>query len=99
MTSIGINTISQLLSKEINKSVTGLLTKVTGDKSLHFDIGSSVYNSGNLLDPTGGGIAINANKIDRQRVNLKLGRSFLDDKIIVKTPLPFKTVISNGYQI
>lgn len=82
-TSIGINTISQLLTKEINKSITNLLTKVTGDKSLRFDVGSSVYNSGNLLDPTGTGIAINANKIDRQRVNLKLGRTFLNDKIIV----------------
>jgi hypothetical protein len=56
---------------------------VTGDKSLRFDVGSNVYNSGNLLDPTGGGIALNANRIDRQRVNLKLGRSFLNDKIIV----------------
>ena len=56
---------------------------MTGDKSLRFDIGSSVYNSGNLLDPTGGGIAINANKVDRTRVNLKLGRSFLNDKIVV----------------
>jgi hypothetical protein len=82
-TTIGINTISQLLTKEINKSITGLLTRVTGDKSLRFDVGSSVYNSGNLLDPTGTGIAINANKIDRQRVNLKLGRSFLNDKVIV----------------
>ncbi|MGI9137941.1 MAG: translocation/assembly module TamB domain-containing protein, partial [Sediminibacterium sp.] len=83
MTSIGINTISQLLTKEVNKSVTHLLNKVTGDNSLRFDVGSSVYNSGNLLDPTGSGIAINANKIDRQRVNLKLGRSFLNDKVII----------------
>ncbi len=83
MTSIGINTISQLLTKEVNKSVTHLLNKVTGDNSLRFDVGSSVYNSGNLLDPTGSGIAINANKIDRQRINLKLGRSFLNDKIII----------------
>ncbi len=83
VTAIGINTISQLLTKEINKSIGNLLTKATGDKSLRFDVGSSVYNSGNLLDPTGGGIAINANKIDRQRVNLKLGRSFFNDNIIV----------------
>lgn len=83
VTTIGINTISQLLAKEVNKSITGLIAKLTGDKSIRFDIGSSVYNSGNLLDPTGTGIAINANKIDRQRVNLKLGRSFLNDKIIV----------------
>jgi hypothetical protein len=83
VTTIGINSISQLLTKEINKSVTNILNKVTGDKSLRFDIGSRVYNSGNLLDPTGSGIAINSNKIDRQRVNLKLGRSFFNEKIIV----------------
>ena len=101
-TSIGINTISQLLAKEINKSITGFLTKVTGDKSLRFDVGSNVYNSGNLLDPTGGGIALNANRIDRQRVNLKLGRSFLNDKIILNIggDLDFNirntTTIQNG---
>ena len=83
VTTIGINSISQLLTKEINKSVTNLLNKVTGDQSLRFDIGSKVYNSGNLLDPTGSGIAINSNKIDRQRVNLKLGRSFFNEKVIV----------------
>jgi len=83
VTTLGINSISQLLTKEINKSVTNLLNKVTGDQSLRFDIGSNVYNSGNLLDPTGSGIAINSNKIDRQRVNLKFGRSFFNDKVIV----------------
>ncbi len=83
VTTIGINSISQLLTREINKSVTNLLNKVTGDQSMRFDIGSKVYNSGNLLDPTGTGIAINSNKIDRQRVNLKLGRSFFNDKVIV----------------
>ena len=82
-TTICINTISNLLTKEINKSVTNILNKVTGDKNFRFDIGSSVYNCANLIDPTGAGLAINANKIDRQRVNLKLGRSFLNDNIIV----------------
>ena len=83
VTTIGINTISQLLTKEINKTVTNLLDKVTGDKSLRFDVGSSVYNSANLLDPSGAGFALNSNKIDRQRVNLKLGKSFLNDNIVV----------------
>ena len=102
VTTIGINTISHLLTKEINKSITNILNKVTGDKSLRFDVGSSVYNSANLLDPSGAGIAINANKIDRQRVNLKLGRSFLNDKIIVNVggDLDFNvqnsTTIQNG---
>ncbi len=83
VTAIGINTISQVVTKQLNKSITNIINKATGDKSLRFDLGSSVYNSGNLLDPTGAGIAINSNKIDRTRVNLKLGRSFFNDKIIV----------------
>jgi len=83
VTTIGINTITQLITKEINRSIGNFLHKLTGDKRLRFDIGSAVYNSGNLLDPTGSGIAINANKVDRSRVNLKLGHSFLDDKIVV----------------
>jgi hypothetical protein len=83
VTAIGINTISQVVTKQLNKSITNIINKATGDKSLRFDLGSSVYNSGNLLDPTGAGIAINSNKIDRTRVNLKLGRSFFNDKVIV----------------
>ncbi len=105
VTTIGINSISQLLTREINKSVTNLLNKVTGDQSMRFDIGSKVYNSGNLLDPTGSGIAINSNKIDRQRVNLKLGRSFFNDKVIVNLGGDFdfniraaSTIQNNNFQ-
>jgi len=99
VTSIGINTISHLLTKEINKSITNILNKVTGDRSLRFDVGSSVYNSANLLDPTGAGIAINANKIDRQRINVKLGRSFLNEKIIVNVGGDFDFNVQNSTNI
>ena len=78
VTTIGINTISQLLTKEINKTVTNLLDKVTGDKSLRFDVGSSVYNSANLLDPSGAGFALNSNKIDRQTISREIFKNIIN---------------------
>jgi hypothetical protein len=79
ITSLGFNTVSQLLTKSVNKVLSNLLFRLTGDKSLRFDIGSSVYSSSNILDPTN----TNINKIDRTRVDLKLSRAFANDKIIV----------------
>ncbi len=79
ITSLGYNTVSQLLTKSVNKVLSNLLFRITGDKSLRFDIGTSVYSSSNILDPTN----INSNKIDRTRVDLKFSRAFANDKIIV----------------
>ncbi len=78
ITSLGFNTVSQLLTKSVNKVLSNLLFRITGDKSLRFDIGTSVYSSANILDPTA-----NANKFDRTRVDLKFSRAFANDKIIV----------------
>ncbi len=82
LTTIGANTLSQLLTKEINKMFSNFLYKLTGDKSLRFDVGTSWYSNNEI---TNGGIggAINSNSIDRSRVNFKLGKSFFQDKMIV----------------
>jgi hypothetical protein len=85
ITSLGVNTLSQLLTKGINTVVSNILYKLTGDKSLRFDVGTSIYSSSSLLNPSGGDISAGgaANKLDRTRVDLKLGKSFANDKIIV----------------
>ena len=80
ITSLGFNTVSQLLTKSVNKVLSNVLYKLTGDRSLRFDIGNSVYSSANILNPTN---TDNVNKIDRTRVDLKLSRAFANDKIIV----------------
>ncbi len=80
LTTIGANTLSQILTKEINKMFSNFLFKLTGDKSLRFDLGTSWY-SNNEITNVGG--AINTNSIDRSRVNFKLGKSFFQDKMIV----------------
>lgn len=83
ITSIGVNTVLGLLRKSINKVVSNMLFKLTGDKSLRFDVGTSIYSSSSLLNPSGGDISAGGNKLDRTRVDLKFGKSFANDNIIV----------------
>lgn len=79
---IGANTLSQLLTKEINKMLTDVLYKLTGDKSLQFDIGTSWYSNAAIASGATGGTS-NSNSIDRSRINFKLGKSFFQDKMVV----------------
>lgn len=81
-TTIGVNTLSQILTKEVNKVFSNMLYKLTGDKSLRFDLGTSLYSSSSL-DPNAGSITASSNRLDRSRVNFKFGKSFFNDNIIV----------------
>jgi len=65
---IGVNTISQKVASEVNKLLSNVLYKLTGDKSLQFDIGTSTYSSSTLLY---GSSASGSSALDRQTVNLK----------------------------
>ena len=75
--SLGVNTISQKLTSEINKIVGNLLYKITGNKNLQLDIGASTYSSSSYLS-TG-----YTRNLDRQQVNLKINQSILDGKVII----------------
>lgn len=76
--SIAVNTISSLVTKEINKAFTNLLYKITNDKNLIFDMSSSVYSSSDLFS-TG---SLNAtSQFDRTNIKVKVGRSFFNDKV------------------
>ncbi len=84
ITSLAANTLSQYLTKSVNKVLSNLLYKITGDKSLRFDVGTSLYSSSNLVTGENGSInSSNGNRIDRTRVDLKFGYAFANDKIIV----------------
>jgi hypothetical protein len=83
ITSIGVNTISQILTKSVNKVVSNLLYKLTGDKSLRFDVGTSIYSSSNIINSNGDLNASSSRGLDRTRVDLKFGYAFANDKIIV----------------
>ena len=46
--STGINTISQKIAGVVNRHVSDFLYKLTGDKSLQFDVGAKTYSSYSL---------------------------------------------------
>lgn len=79
VTTLGVNTISELVSKQVNNVVSNLLYRITGDRSLQFDVSTSVYNSSTLFN----GNVTATNTIDRQQVNFKLGKSLFNNKVIV----------------
>ncbi len=82
--SLGVNTISQLLTKQVNTAVTNLLFKLTGDRSLHFDLGTSLYSSSSILDQSSGLTSNSSNShLDRTNINFKIGKSFFNDNVII----------------
>lgn len=78
-TTFGFNTISELISKQVNNLVSNVLYKITGDRSLQFDVSTSVYNSSNLFS----GNVTATSAIDRQKVNFKLGKSLFNNKVTI----------------
>ncbi|WP_169337632.1 translocation/assembly module TamB domain-containing protein [Segetibacter koreensis] len=78
-TTLGVNTISELIAKQVNNLVSNILFRITGDRSLQFDVSTTVYNSSNLFS----GNVTATNAIDRQKVNFKLGKSLFNNKVVV----------------
>lgn len=78
--STGINTISSKITAELNKVVGNLLSKITGDKSLQFDVSTSTYSSSSLYSRTS---TTQNNQLDRTVVNVKVNQSLLNDKVII----------------
>ncbi|MGF7230620.1 translocation/assembly module TamB domain-containing protein [Arachidicoccus sp.] len=76
--STGVNTISSLLTNELNNVFSNALTKLTGDKGLKFELGASTYSSSSILGQTNG-----SERLDRQSLNFKLYQSLANDKIII----------------
>jgi hypothetical protein len=82
-TSIGVNSISQLVTGQLNKAASNLLYKLTKDKSLKFDVGTYFYSSSDYTGQASGISSSGNTVIDRSRINLKVGKSFLNDNIIL----------------
>ena len=104
--SLGVNTISQLLTKQVNKAVSNLLFRLTGDKGLSFDLGTSMYSSSSILDQSSGLAANSSNHLDRTNVNIKVGKSFFNDNVVItyggdldfSAPGATSTITSGNFQ-
>lgn len=80
--SIGVNTLSQLVTKEATRIVDNLLYKAFHDKNLHIDLGTSVYSSIDNSGLSSTGSSTNA-AFDRSSINFKVGYSLFNEKVIV----------------
>ncbi|PZP48723.1 MAG: hypothetical protein DI598_09530, partial [Pseudopedobacter saltans] len=79
--SAGVNSISGIITNELNHIVSDVLYKITGNRNLQFDVSTSTYSSANLgITST---TANNSSRLDRQAVNLKLNQSLLNGNVIV----------------
>lgn len=94
--SIGVNTISSLLTKQVNKSITNFLYKLTGDKSIQFDLATTIYNSGDLFNS--GSVSASSNQFDKANVKFKIGKNFFNDKVILTFGNEFDFNIRNAAQ-
>ncbi len=78
-TTLGYNTISEMVSKQVNKLVSNLLFEIFKDRSLQFDVSTSVYNSSALFS----GNVTATNNIDRSQVNFKLSKGLFNNNVVV----------------
>ena len=78
-TTLTYNTISEMVSKQLNKAVSNLLYQIFKDRSLQFDVSTSVYNSSSLFS----GNVTATNNIDRSQVNFKLSKGLFNNNIII----------------
>ncbi len=82
ISTLGINTLSQLVATEINKVLTGFFNKLFKNKSLRFDFGASLYNSANFFAGNENA-SQNNNRVDRSRLNFKVNKSLFNDKVLI----------------
>ncbi|GAB3363403.1 hypothetical protein GCM10027566_31810 [Arachidicoccus ginsenosidivorans] len=78
ITSAGVNTISSLVTHELNNLFSHALNKLTGDQGLRFEVGAATYSSASIL-----GTGSSNSRLDRQSVNFKLYQSLANDKILL----------------
>lgn len=79
LASAGVNTLSQMITSELNRSLSDALFKITGDRSLQVDISGSTYSSASLYGNAG---ATNA-ALDRQIINARISKSIMNGRVIV----------------
>ena len=76
--STAYNTISQKVASVLNSKISDLLYNLTGDRTLHFDVGAKTYSSYSI-----NGASSSGNTLDRTAVELKLNKSLLNNKLII----------------
>lgn len=87
---LAVNTISELVSREMGKILTGVIHDLTRDKSLSVDLSTNFYNSSQSL----GNVNI-FNQYDRVNVNFNLNKSYFNNRVVVNLGSDFDLNVRN----
>ena len=75
---LAVNTLSELVSKQLGEILSNVLYQITGDRTLQVDFSTSIYNSSDLNSGS-----VNATTgYDRTNVTLKFNKAILNNRII-----------------
>ena len=87
---LAVNTISELVSREMGKILTGIIHDITRDQSLTVDLSTNFYNSSQSLGN------VNAfNQYDRVNVNFNLNKSYFNNRVVVNLGSDFDLNVRN----
>jgi TamB, inner membrane protein subunit of TAM complex len=75
---IGINTLSSILTRQINAIATNVLSNLFKDKSINVDFSTNAYSSTSLFGQNDAGSS--SNGLDRLNLKLKIGTNILKGK-------------------
>lgn len=81
---LGVNSLTQLLTGELNKAVSNMVYKLFKTKDLHVDVSSTFYSSTDMYSSSNG-LSSNANNttLDRSSLNFKIGYNLFHDNVII----------------
>jgi hypothetical protein len=87
---LAVNTISELVSREMEKILTGVIQEITRDKSLSVDLSTNFYNSSQTLGN------VNAfSQYDRVNVDFNLNKTFFNSRVNVNLGSDFDMNVRN----
>lgn len=87
---LAVNTISEMVSREMGKILTGIIHDITKDRSLTVDLSTNFYNSSQTLGN------VNAfNQYDRINVNFNLNKAYFNNRVLVNLGSDFDLNVRN----
>jgi hypothetical protein len=89
---LAVNTISDLISREMAKILTNVVQKITGDRSINVDINTNFYNSSQMVDGT---TTSSSSQYDRVNFNFNLNRAYFNNRVVFNVGSDFDVSVRN----
>jgi hypothetical protein len=97
-TELAVNTITDIVSREMGKILTSVVHNLTGDQSLNVDVSTNFYNSSQFVN----GTASTSGTYDRVNLNFNVNRSYFNNRVVINLGSDFDLSVrntnANGFQ-